>query len=43
LPTEEQGTGGDIGAIDVNMPLSEPIWGIIDQDEDFRRFRDASI
>ena len=41
LPTEEQGTGGDTSAIDVNMSLSEPIWGIIDQDEEFRKFRDA--
>ncbi|KAF7977913.1 hypothetical protein HWV62_2484 [Athelia sp. TMB] len=40
LPTEEQGTGGDPGAIDVNVSLSEPLWGIIDQDEEFRRFRD---
>ncbi|KDQ12476.1 hypothetical protein BOTBODRAFT_34444 [Botryobasidium botryosum FD-172 SS1] len=41
LPTEEQGTAGDTGAIDVNLSLSEPLWGIIDQDEEFRRFRDA--
>ena len=41
LPTEEQGTGGDTGAIDVNVSLSEPLWNIIDQDEEFRRFRNA--
>ena len=40
LPTEEQGTSGeDSEAIDVNMALSEPIWDILDQDEEFRRFR----
>ena len=38
LPTEEQGTGADTGAIDVNMSLSEPIWDIIDQNDEFRRF-----
>ncbi|KAJ6607038.1 transferase family-domain-containing protein [Mycena sp. CBHHK59/15] len=33
LPTEEQGTEGDTGAIDVNLSLGEPLWGVMDQDE----------
>lgn len=45
LPTEEQGTAaaaaGDTGAIDVSLALNQPLWGIIDQDEEFRKFRDA--
>jgi hypothetical protein len=41
LPTEEQGTEGDTGAIDVSLSLSELVWGILEQDKEFRRFRDA--
>jgi len=41
LPTEEQGTERDTGAIDVIMSLSEPLWDIVDQDGEFRRFRDG--
>ncbi|KAJ7773398.1 transferase [Mycena metata] len=32
LPTEELGTGGDVGAIDVSLALSEPMWAFMDQD-----------
>ncbi|KAJ7030442.1 transferase [Mycena alexandri] len=31
LPTEELGTGGDAGAIDVSLSLSEPVWAFMDQ------------
>jgi len=41
LPTEDRSTGADRGAIDVVLALSEPIWGILDQDSEFRRFRDV--
>ncbi|KAF7350383.1 Anthranilate N-benzoyltransferase protein 3-like protein [Mycena venus] len=32
LPTEER-AGGDAGAIDVNLSLTEPVWEIFDRDE----------
>ncbi|KAJ3829992.1 transferase [Lentinula raphanica] len=39
LPTEMQGKmGGDEQAIDVNVALSEPIWEILDHDEQLRHF-----
>ncbi|KAG8887912.1 hypothetical protein FRB98_008737 [Tulasnella sp. 332] len=41
LPTEAQGTTVDTGAIEVCLALSEPLWDVLDQDEEFRRFRDA--
>ncbi|KAJ6508029.1 transferase family-domain-containing protein [Mycena vitilis] len=30
LPTEELATGGDAGAIDVSLALSEPVWAFMD-------------
>lgn len=33
VPTEERGTGGDTGAIDVSLALSEPLWAIFDKDQ----------
>ncbi len=41
LPTAAQGKGDAID-IDVNLALSEPLWNILDQNEDFRRFREAA-
>lgn len=32
LPTEDRGVGCDLGAIDVSLSLSAPIWDIIDRD-----------
>lgn len=42
LSTEEQlqpSSSNNRGAIDVNLPLSEPLWFILDQDEEFRKFQ----
>jgi len=41
LPTEEQGTEGDSGAIDLYLSLSQPLWAILDQDEGFRKYKTA--
>lgn len=38
LPTEDRSIGADLGAIDVVLPLSEPVWDILDNDNEFRRF-----
>ncbi|KAJ3781901.1 transferase family-domain-containing protein [Lentinula aff. detonsa] len=39
LPTEMQGkAGGDKQAIDVNLALSEPIWEILERDEQLKQF-----
>ncbi|KLO14152.1 hypothetical protein SCHPADRAFT_928093 [Schizopora paradoxa] len=41
LPTEDRSANADLGAIDVVLPLSEPVWDVLDSDSEFRRFRDA--